>query len=419
MRRMVKQRARQWAGVMLLLWIAQANAYAWKPLFAGHRGSYTGVMNTAEAYRNGITKYGYTGLECDVRTTKDGYYVICHDEDTKKVGGSLVVANSTLSELLAEDYTQTRGGQTYTGHICTVDSYLQICQTYHAFPIIELKWATGINNNDMSRFAGLYALIEKYDMTDKAIILTSMKKSLEYVRTHYPKLQCQYLCYTIDDTKLAWCKQWGIHFSVQSGGVDAQWVKRCHDAGLQVAVWTINNKEDYIKHGAMGCYMMTCDYLHPNDMPQLPDIDWDSIILPEDTTKTIAVESVSLPQSHIDMAAGDTVYIDATVLPENATNPAVSVRVDRYRLISATCEGTRIRLIAKKECDAVMTVMAGEHSTSCTIHVAAETADTPIVEIGSADAQWFDMLGRRVNVEENRRGIYILRQGSKTSKVLI
>ena len=32
-------------------------AYAWKPLFAGHRGSYRGVENTEEAMMNGINYY--------------------------------------------------------------------------------------------------------------------------------------------------------------------------------------------------------------------------------------------------------------------------------------------------------------------------------------------------------------------------
>ena len=410
-------------GCTALLLGMVVGAYAWKPVFVGHRGSYTGVMNTAEAYLNGINKYGYTGLECDVRVTKDGQYVICHDESTEKTGGSLVVANSTLEELLAEDYKQTRGGNTYTGHICTVDSYLHICEIYNVFPVIELKWTMGINNNDMSRFAGLYALIEKHGLVDKAIIFTSMKKSLEYVRTRYPQLQCQYLCYTIDEAKLEWCKQWGINFSVQNGGMDLLWVKRCRNAGLQVAVWTINSKEAYIKHGEMGCYMMTCDYLYPAEMPQLKDIDWDSIILPEDTTTAIEVESVSLPESHIEMAVGDTVYMDVTVLPENATDPSISARVDRYRLISVTYEGTRIRLVAKKECDAVLTVTAGEKSTTCTIHVSAQSPSTDAGEVQAKRGapRIFDIAGRDVTIwrDNLRAGMYIVRDGDTSKKIFI
>ena len=135
------------------------SAWAWKPTFIGHRGSYMGVMNTIEAYTNGVDHYGYQGLECDVRVTADGYYVISHDETTNAVGGNLTVANATLAQLQAETYTQTRGGVTYTGHICTVAEYLDICVEKNVTPVVELKWTTGINNNDMSNFPGLAALI--------------------------------------------------------------------------------------------------------------------------------------------------------------------------------------------------------------------------------------------------------------------
>ena len=144
---------------LLIVLTLAVDAWAWKPLFVGHRGCNIGVENTAEAYRNGVDIYGYDGLECDVRVTKDGFYVISHDETTNRVGGNLTVADATLAELQAEQYTQTRGGVTYTGHICTVAEYLAICVEKGVFPVIELKWTTGINNNDMSNFDGLAHLV--------------------------------------------------------------------------------------------------------------------------------------------------------------------------------------------------------------------------------------------------------------------
>ena len=162
------------------------DAWAWKPLFVGHRGCNIGVENTAEAYCNGVDVYGYDGLECDVRVTKDGFYVISHDETTNRLGGHLTVADATYAELRAEEYTQTRGGVTYTGHICTVAEYLAICVEKGVFPVIELKWTTGINNNDMSNFDGLAHLVIDQGLADKVIFLTSMKKSQEYIAEHYP-----------------------------------------------------------------------------------------------------------------------------------------------------------------------------------------------------------------------------------------
>lgn len=256
------------------------NASAWKPTFIGHRGSYRGVMNTVESYTNGVEYYGYQGLECDVRVTSDGYYVISHDETTEAVGGSLTVANATLAQLQAENYTQTRGGVTYTGKICTVAEYLDICKNYDVIPVVELKWTTGINNNDMSKFPGLAALIEEKGLTDKAVILTSMRNSLEYVRTHFPALKCQFLCNSNWSTHFDWIVQWGLTPSIQAGCLDKYTVKKFHDKGLEVAVWTVNSLANYKLYGEMGVAMITCDYLMPSEMPELDDIDWDAIVEP-------------------------------------------------------------------------------------------------------------------------------------------
>lgn len=265
----------------LLAVLCLASAWAWKPTFIGHRGSYRGVQNTVEAYNNGVDYYGYQGLECDVRVTSDGFYVICHDETTNSIGGNLTVASSTLAQLQAEDYTQTRGGVTYTGKICTVAEYLDICKNKNVIPVVELKWTTGINNNDMTKFPGLAELIEEKGLTDKAIILTSMRNSLEYVRTNFPALKCQFLCNSNWETHFDWIIQWGLTPSIEAGCFDQYTVKRFHDAGVEVAMWTVNSKANYEQYGNMGVAMMTCDYLMPSEMPDLAPVDWDAIVEPK------------------------------------------------------------------------------------------------------------------------------------------
>ena len=254
-----------------------SQAYAWKPLFAGHRGSYRGVENTEEAMMNGINHYGYTGLEIDVKTTSDGEYVCWHDDDLSRVGHNVQIPYTKFEDIKDLTLTQTRGGVKYTAKILTVDRYLEICKENNVFPIIELKWAVGINNNDMSRFPGLYKLIEKHGLVEEARILTSMQKSLEYVRTNYPKLQCQFLCYEVTQARYEWCKKWGINPSVQTGGLSKAMARKCHDAGMEVVCWTVNSLADYQKHGELGCTTMTCDYLVPAEMPELEDIDWEAL----------------------------------------------------------------------------------------------------------------------------------------------
>lgn len=301
------------------------DAWAWKPIFIGHRGSYMGVMNTVEAYNNGVDHYGYQGLECDVRVTADGYYVISHDETTNAVGGNLTVANATLAELQAETYTQTRGGVTYTGHICTVAEYLDICVEKNVIPVVELKWTTGINNNDMSNFPGLAALIEEKGLTDKAIILTSMRNSLEYVRTNFPALKCQFLCNSNWSTYFDWIVQWGLMPSIEAGCLDKYTVKRFHDKGIEVAVWTVNSLANYKLYGEMGVAMITCDYLMPSEMPELEDIDWDAIVEPQEPLEVVVDTLFSFTRDKGNLPANFPSGLDTDASPyKSAQQAAIS-----------------------------------------------------------------------------------------------
>ena len=308
--------------ILLFLALA-ADAWAWKPLFVGHRGCNIGVENTAEAYRNGVDVYGYDGLECDVRVTKDGFYVISHDETTNRLGGNLTVANATLAELRAETYTQTRGGLTYTGHICTVAEYLAICVEKGVFPVIELKWTTGINNNDMSNFDGLAHLVIDQGLTDKVIFLTSMKKSQEYIAEHYPQFTRQWLCNANWEGNEEWCKQYGLHPSISIGNFDEATVKAFHNMGLNVAMWTVDTKANYLKYGNMGVYMMTCNSLNPSEMPELEDIDWGTDTLDEHSDEAASINATdyyTLTGMSLDKnAARDGIYIAVKHLSDGTT----------------------------------------------------------------------------------------------------
>ena len=233
-----------------------------KPILIGHRGSLLGVENTEEAFINGAKHYGYQGLECDVKTTKDGQCVCWHDNDLKRGGwDSVFIAETTLDSLLTLTLAQTRKDVTYTATICTVDRYLEICKEYNVFPVVELKWATGINNNDMSLFPSLYALIEKHGLVEEAVILTSMQQSIEYIRTHYPQLTCQWLRHNVQEQDYAWCEQWNVTLSVPHTSVTEQVIARSQQIGKAVATWTVNEIADYERVIQLGCKYVTTDYL--------------------------------------------------------------------------------------------------------------------------------------------------------------
>lgn len=245
---------------ILALLLNIANGIVAQPYIVGHRGSFWGVENTKDAFISGAQK-GYHYLECDIKVAADGTIVVSHDDSTKRLGGNLAINKATLNELKSETYTQTRGGVKYTGIICTLAEYLDICAKYNVLPLIELKWATGINSNDQSGIPALVELIEKKGFRNKCIILTSMKPCLEYLRTHYPDIDLQHLSWKYSRKNFKWCKQWNINADIHHSAINRRVIKKHHNNGLKINTWTINNLSTYQKFAQMGCDFITTDNL--------------------------------------------------------------------------------------------------------------------------------------------------------------
>ncbi|MDE6206816.1 MAG: hypothetical protein K2M55_03315 [Muribaculaceae bacterium] len=245
-----------------------------KPLLVGHRGSDIGVENTVESFTVGAQR-GYDYLETDFKVTKDGKFVCTHDDDTQRLGDkNLTIASSTLEELKTVNLTQTRNSVKYTAKLCSAQEYLYVCKEYNVKPLIELKWATGVNSNDQSNIPALIKLVEDNGFRNNCIIMTSMKNCLTYIRTNYPDIELQYLIYgNATNTALEWCTQWGIGIDVQAdtdfNNYGPTAVPRYHAVNLPVNVWTVNTNENYLKYGNMGCDFMTTDKLDPKNLPTL------------------------------------------------------------------------------------------------------------------------------------------------------
>ena len=252
-------------------------SFAWKPIMIGHRGCRMGVENTEDAFLNAIKVYGFQALECDVKMTKDLVPVCWHDDNLSKGSHNYVIANTNLATLQAEKLTQTRNGTTYTGYICTLDRYMEICRDYNVIPVVELKYTTGITSSDMSNFSKIYAVIQKYGMEDRTIIL-GFESGLKYVRANYPNLRCQHLVNSIDQTKLANAKNndWDIsscYYVDASTYVTQAQVQQAKDYQRKVSLWTINNATDYKKYASYGVNYVTSDDLKLKDIADLSGTD--------------------------------------------------------------------------------------------------------------------------------------------------
>ena len=259
---------------LFTLFVAGATAWAAfadKPLLVGHRGSLYGVENSVESFTNGA-KMGYEYLETDFKVTKDKQFVCSHDDDISRLssdGSSLAIASNTLADLQSHPFAQTRSGVKYTGRLCSGQEYLDVCKEYGVRPLIELKWATGINSNDCSNLPMLIKFIEDNGFRDKCIILTSMKPCLEYIRKNYPDIELQFLTGEYWASHFDWCVQQRIDVDIQAGYFDKATVTKYHDKGLKVNMWTTNSNDGYKQYGNWGCDFITTDSLDPQKLPEL------------------------------------------------------------------------------------------------------------------------------------------------------
>lgn len=250
---------------LLLLLIATALCAGARTLLVGHRGSNEGVENTAEAFRNGVAR-GYDFLECDVRVTADGEFVLCHDTDNKRLGGHSEIATSTLTELRADTLHQTRHGQDYTATICTLGEYLDICREGGVRPVIELKWSTGINSKDFSNIPALIAFIDSAGFADKCVILTSMKPCLEYIRANWPDIELQFLGAKAWRSSFDWCDSLRMDVDIAHDCLTAESIDSLHRAGLKVNCWTVDPLDRARELQSMGVDIITTNALLPEQV---------------------------------------------------------------------------------------------------------------------------------------------------------
>ena len=242
----------------------------------GHRGSQWGVENTRAAFINGA-EAGAWALECDVRVTGDGTFVISHDDSYKRLGGpETKIANMTTESVLSTRLTSKRNGITYAATPCTLSEFLDICNEYHVVPVVEIKVCSNIHSNTKAEnepvFDGIPALINLIDqkgLSDRVVIISFMPGVVDFINRHYPDITVQVLAGDKDgpiEDWVDWCIEHKMDLDVVHTIITDEAVSRMHDAGLKVNVWTVDKLEDFLRVKAMGVDYITTNARFPKEL---------------------------------------------------------------------------------------------------------------------------------------------------------
>lgn len=232
------------------------------PVLIGRRGCGYAVENTSEAYLEGARR-GFTMMEAHVRATADSVFVTSHDGKTDRLGGHLKIASSTIADLRGETYTQERDSATYTSNgICTVAEFLDICADKGVRPLLHLKTFSK-DTKDCGHLSPLVSLIKEKGLAEKCVILTSEPDYIEYLMANHPEMKLQYQADAKWQEMFDWSTSRHLDVQIRADLVDADCVRRYHDAGVKLNVWTVNTHDEYKRLRDIGVDYMVTDYLTP------------------------------------------------------------------------------------------------------------------------------------------------------------
>lgn len=177
-------------------------------------------------------------VEIDVRQTKDGEFVILHDENLRRTTG----VSKRIGDL-EYDYVKTldpgaKFSDEYNGErIPTLAEVLEYAAEEDIFLNIELKPA----KTDQNYVEGVMELIHGYERLDRCVIASQSYKLLEQVKEIDPEAKTVLiLSMAIGDLgNMEAVDVYSIRYNFVTAGL----VRDAHRRGKEVYAWTVNNKD--------------------------------------------------------------------------------------------------------------------------------------------------------------------------------
>ena len=211
------------------------------PLGLSHRGfSPTGLENTMAAFEAAVA-LGFGYLETDVRTTSDGVLMAFHDDTLDRVTD----ASGPISALSLRELRGVR--------VCGTEPIPTLEEVLVRWPDVRLN----VDIKDAAGSAALAALIEKHQAHDRVLVTSfSDTRRLDCLRRLSRPAASS--AGSFGTAAVVLLSPLGLsRFLARLGRFQAvqvpvrfrglpvvrpAFVRRCHEAGIQVHVWTVNER---------------------------------------------------------------------------------------------------------------------------------------------------------------------------------
>lgn len=197
--------------------------------------AHRGYWDCAGSAQNSITslkladKIGCYGSEFDVHLTKDGVIVVHHDQNVGKID----IQTSTYKALKKE---RLKNGE----KLPTLEQYLDAGKDLSCKLVLEIK-KQKVQSHEDSLVRQCVDMVKSKGLTDRIVWISFSGKACELLHQLLPDAHIQYLLGDWDPKTIKAKGLSGIDYEQKVMALHPEWIKECHDLGLVVNVWTVND----------------------------------------------------------------------------------------------------------------------------------------------------------------------------------
>lgn len=205
-----------------------------------HRGL-SGILleNTVPAFELAGQK-SYYGIESDVHVTKDGKFIIVHDDDLVRIAGlDMCIEETDYDTLRALRFKDVYGdSEEENMYLPSLEEYIEICKKYDKQAILELK-----NQMQPHEVLAIAKAVEDCGWFDRTTFISFSGENLVELRKGYPQADAQYLIEEATEEEIQFMIDNRFDADMRWDCVKTKVVERLHNAGLKVNCWTVDGKE--------------------------------------------------------------------------------------------------------------------------------------------------------------------------------
>lgn len=218
-----------------------------------HRG-FSGIApeNTIAAFEK-AAEYNFFAAECDVHLTKDGVWVIYHDDNIFRLtNGYKNIADATYDEL--QEYVIDNGvnvEQYPNQKIPTLEEFLVVCKDMNIVPEIEIK------NGSKDKLLEILNLLDKYNLRKQAIIISFNIEAIKTIRELDKKIEIWYLVEEITDVEVNECVNNNFALAFNHKKNDEAVIGKANDKNIKLCAWTVDDLEKIEQLYDMGVKYIT------------------------------------------------------------------------------------------------------------------------------------------------------------------